>query len=77
MFRLCISDKRDADIQQQAQYQATPPQAGATPAAGGQTPAGGSAMPQQGTEAYQQFAAYWAQYGYNVEDQQCEYMSHF
>ncbi|KAI9636363.1 uncharacterized protein MKK02DRAFT_45070 [Dioszegia hungarica] len=60
--------------QAQAQYQPTPPQAGQTPAVGGQTPAGGAGagqvMPQPGTEAYAQFAAYWAQYGYSVEDQQ-------
>lgn len=33
-------------------------------------------MPQPGTEAYAQFAAYWAQYGYSVEDQQCEFTSY-
>lgn len=59
---------------QQAQYQATPEQSGATPGAGAQTPAAAAqVMPQPGTEAYQQFAAYWAQYGYSVEDQQCTF----
>lgn len=29
-------------------------------------------MPQQGTEAWQQYAAYWAAYGYDVNDPQCE-----
>lgn len=55
----------------QAQGEGTPSQPGVTPAgAGGATPAGG--MPQQGTEAYQQYAAYWAAYGYDVNDPQCK-----
>lgn len=40
--------------------------AAATPAAGA------GSLPQQGTEAYQQYAAYWAAYGYDVNDPQCE-----
>ncbi|ORY30342.1 hypothetical protein BCR39DRAFT_529272 [Naematelia encephala] len=52
----------------------TPGAAGsATPAGGdasqaGAAPAGG--IPQQGTEAWQQYAAYWAAYGYDVNDPQ-------
>lgn len=56
-------------------------QSGGTPAsaggasvgggAGGATPAAG-ALPQQGTEAWNQFAAYWAAYGYDVNDDRCE-----
>ncbi|RXK36289.1 KH domain-containing protein [Tremella mesenterica] len=41
----------------------TPTQPGATPAPGG--------PPQQGSEAWQQYAAYWAAYGYDVLDPQC------
>ncbi|RSH92217.1 hypothetical protein EHS25_008632 [Saitozyma podzolica] len=52
---------------QQAQgAQGTPD---ASQAAGGATPAAGG-MPQQGTEAWQQYAAYWAAYGYDVNDPQ-------
>ncbi|ORX33904.1 hypothetical protein BD324DRAFT_637677 [Kockovaella imperatae] len=42
-------------------------QAGATPAAGSATP---GQLPQQGTEAWTQYAAYWAAYGYDVNDPQ-------
>ncbi|KAK1921624.1 hypothetical protein DB88DRAFT_498613 [Papiliotrema laurentii] len=46
------------------------PDAGAAAgaSAGGAPPAG--QIPQQGTEAWQQYAAYWAAYGYDVNDPQ-------
>jgi hypothetical protein len=34
-------------------------------------------MPQEGTEAWNQFAAYWAAYGYDVKDERCEYLLGF
>ena len=46
-------------------------QPSATPAAGGATP---GQLPQQGTEAWNQYVAYWAAYGYDVNDPQCEYI---
>ena len=57
--------------QGQGQDAANGAAAGAGAAAGGQ-PAGG-AMPQEGTEAWNQFAAYWAAYGYDVKDERCEF----
>jgi hypothetical protein len=51
------------ELIQQAQAGATPDGQAATPQAGGATPA-------QGTDAYQQYAAYWAAYGYDVNDPQ-------
>ena len=32
-------------------------------------------MPQEGTEAWNQFAAYWAAYGYDVKDERCEFFA--
>jgi len=48
-----------ADMQQQ-------PEASATPAA-----AAPGATPAQGSDAWAQYAAYWAAYGYDVNDPQC------
>lgn len=58
------------DVSQQQQDGTTPgSQPPQTPAQGGAAPA---ALPQPGTEAYQQYAAYWAAYGYDVNDPQCK-----
>ena len=56
--------------------EADPEQAGGgTPADGSQpgpTPVTGGATPAQGGDAAAQYAAYWAAYGYDVNDPQCE-----
>jgi hypothetical protein len=50
--------------EQQGQAAQDPAQAGAGAATG--------AAPAQGSEAWAQYAAYWAAYGYDVNDPQCE-----
>ena len=71
---LCVTTHTQGNGTPGQQGSATPAAGAAAGASAGGAPPAGQ-IPQQGTEAWQQYAAYWAAYGYDVNDPQCTLFS--